>query len=59
MARVTGFFVCPFFLKREEWDQAVWLIRTWPKFEQMAELVPGGTCLSVQQNGKMRFLPQV
>lgn len=52
-ANVTSFFLTSFFPKMQFWDQAVWLIKYWPRFENMANQVTRGSCFSVQQNGKM------
>jgi len=53
-SKVTGFFLGRFWAKTKFWDQAVWLIRHWPKFKDMASMVTRGTCFTVQQNGRMR-----
>ena len=55
----TAFFIAPFFLKQKFWAQAVWLIRYWPRLEEVAMAMAGGTCIFVQQNGKMQLLPPV
>jgi hypothetical protein len=51
--QVTAFFLGPFFRKYTFWDQAVWIIRHWPKFVNMAQTISRGTCFRVQQNAKM------
>ena len=53
-AQVTAFFLGRFWAKTKAWDQAVWLIRHWPKFKNVVETLARGTCFTVQQNGRMR-----
>jgi hypothetical protein len=52
-AGVTAFFLGPFFSKAAFWDQAVWLLRHWPKFRDVTAALVKGACFTVQQNGKM------
>ena len=52
-AGVTAFFLGPFFSKALFWDQAVWLMRHWPKFRNVTAALVKGACFTVQQNGKM------
>jgi hypothetical protein len=58
-ANVTTFFLCPFFAKLYFWPQAVWLVKYWPRFEDVAKNMTRGICFSVQQSGKMTPLPPV
>jgi len=59
-AEVTTFFLGPFFAtKTQFWDQAVWLIRNWPKLRQTAQTFKKGSCFSVSQRGKLRSLSVV
>lgn len=58
-AQITAFFLCPFWSKLPYWDQAVWIVRRWPKFELIAATLTRGTHVNVQQNGTMRPLPPV
>lgn len=53
-AQITGFFLGRFWAKTKGWDQAVWLIRHWPKFKNVVGTLARGTCFTVQQNGRMR-----
>lgn len=52
-AHLIAFFLNPFFLKSRFWDQAVWLIRHWPKLKATAETMVPPNGFVVQQNGKM------
>jgi len=55
-ARVTSFFLGPFFGSLQFWDQAVWFVKHWPRFEQMAQTIGQGTCFVVKANGKMNAI---
>jgi hypothetical protein len=52
-AKVTAFFLGPFFSSLQFWEQAVWLVKHWPRFEEMGRNMSEGTCLMVKNNGKM------
>lgn len=52
-ARVTTFFLGPFFETLQFWDQAVWLVKNWPRFESMAQNMDRGTCVIIKHSGKM------
>jgi len=52
-ARVTAFFLGPFFGSLKFWDQAVWLVKHWPSFEGVARTIDRGMCFVVKHNGKM------
>jgi len=56
-AHLTTFFLGRFFLKMHYWDQAVWLIRRWPRIEETARSFTRSVHFSVQQSGKMTPLP--
>jgi hypothetical protein len=53
-AKITSFFLGPFFPKARFWEQAVWLIKRWPDFKNAARIMEQGTCLWVPQRGTMR-----
>jgi len=53
-AQVTAFFLGRFWAKAKRWDQAVWFVRHWPKFQNVVSTFTRGTCFAVQQNGRMR-----
>ena len=56
-AGITALFFGPFFPKKQFWDQAVWVVRQWPKIEQFAEEAPQGTCAEIRHNGKALIYP--
>ena len=48
----TALYFGPFFQKMKLWDQAVWIVKNWPKIRGFAEGVAKGTCAEIKQNGK-------
>jgi hypothetical protein len=50
-AGVTTLFLGPFWSKLKFWDQAVWLVRRWPRIDGFASNVTKGTCAEIKQNG--------
>jgi len=52
-AKVTVFFLRPFFSSLEFWDEAVWMVKHWPRLEEMTRTIARGTCFIVKHNGKM------
>jgi hypothetical protein len=53
----TALFLGPFFEKMLLWDQAVWLVRRWPRISGFAEGVAPGTCAEIKQNGTALIYP--
>jgi hypothetical protein len=47
----TALYFGRFFEKMLFWDQAVWLVRRWPKIKGFAEGAAPGTCAEIKQNG--------
>jgi hypothetical protein len=60
-AGITTLFLGPFFSKEgfRFWDQFVWLVRRWSVIEETSAGLGKGSCMLVQQNGKMYPLPKV
>lgn len=50
-AGITALYFAPFFQKMKLWDQAVWLVKRWPRIKGFAEGVAKGTCAEIKQNG--------
>ena len=53
----TALFLGPFFERLRFWDQAVWLLRQWPRICGFANGVVPGTCAEIKQNGKALIYP--
>jgi hypothetical protein len=52
-AKVTTFFIRSFFGSLRFWDSALWMIKYWPRLEEMERTIARGTCFIVKHNGKM------
>ena len=53
----TAIFFGPFFEKMLFWDQAVWIVRRWPRIKGFAEGVAPGTVAEIKQNGTALIYP--
>ena len=51
-ADMTALYFGPFFQKMKFWDQAIWLVKRWPRISGYAEGVVMGTCAGIKQNGR-------
>jgi hypothetical protein len=51
-ANITTLYLAPFWSKMVFWDQAVWLVRHWPKIDGFAKGAAKGTCAEIKHNGK-------
>lgn len=49
---VTAIYFAPFWGKLLFWDQAVWLVRRWPRIDDFTNSVTRGTFAEIKQNGK-------
>jgi len=54
---VTSLFLAPFFEKMRFWDQAIWMVRYWPKITAFAEHMELGVCAEIKQNGTALIYP--
>lgn len=52
-ARITNLFFRPFWANMKLWDQALWLVKNWPKIDAFTEVVTKGTSGEMKQNGKV------
>lgn len=50
-AGITSLFFGPFYQKMQFWDQAVWVVKTWPAIKAFAGQVTKGTCTEIKRNG--------
>ena len=56
-AGITALYFGPFFERMKLWDQAVWLVKRWPRIKGFAEGVAKGTCAEIKQNGSALVYP--
>ena len=56
-AGVTSLFFGRFFQRMRFWDQAVWIVRRWPRIDGFASGVAPGTCAEIKQNGTALVYP--
>jgi len=56
-AGVTALFFGPFFQRMKFWDQAIWLVKRWPRIKGFATGVTPGTCAEIKQNGAALVYP--
>jgi hypothetical protein len=56
-AGITALYFGPFFQRMRFWDQAIWLIKRWPRIDGFANGVAPGTCAEIKQNGAALVYP--
>jgi hypothetical protein len=57
-ARVTALYFGPFFGRIRFWEQAAFVVRYWPALASWAETSTPGTVGIIQQNGKVKAVPE-
>ena len=51
-SKLTAIFFAPFWSNMQFWDQAIWLVKNWPRIESFTSSVTRGTCAEIKQRGK-------
>jgi hypothetical protein len=51
-AGISALYFGPFFERLKMWEQAVWIVKHWPKIKGFAEGAAKGTCAEIKQNGR-------
>lgn len=54
-AKITSLFFAPFWDRKQQWDQATWLIRRWQLIHGFAQGATRGTCAIVKENGRSQL----
>jgi hypothetical protein len=55
-AGVLALFLRDNFLRRDKWEQALWLVRHWPEIDKQVARLKHGTIASVSDRGKLEVL---